>query len=141
MERIVVGVDGSDVALRALRWAADEARVRGATLEVVHAWELPSLVAPPFTGVSLEPGLFEDAGRSVLDAAVEAVGVDDGLKIDPRLVRGGAARVILEAAEGADLVVIGSRGLGGFAGLLLGSVSHQVVHHATCPTVVVPQGT
>lgn len=137
--RIVVGVDGSDSARRALRWTLDEARRRDACVDVVHAWQ-PSLLMP--TAVATMPGYvdaMEKAARGTLDGVVDG----EDLRRQPApveriLVRGGAARSVLEVAEGADLVVLGTRGLGGFRGLLLGSVTHHVAHHATCPLVVIP---
>ena len=139
MERIVVGIDGSDTARHALRWAVEEARLRAASLEVIHAWHIPYVGGYPYSAAAFDPTTFEDAARATLDAAFD--GIDTaGLAqpVDRILTSGGAASAILEAAKGADLVVLGSRGLGGFSGLLLGSVSHQVAHHATCPLVIVP---
>jgi nucleotide-binding universal stress UspA family protein len=142
-ERIVVGVDGSVPANRALRWAADEARLRRGLLEVVHAWRPPvSLIGiAPDAMAAVDPVEMEGAARDVLDAAVGAV--DPGGLAGPverTLSSSGAAWAILESARRADLVVVGSRGRGGFAGLMLGSVSHQVSHHAPCPVVVIPPG-
>ena len=136
MERIVVGIDGSDTARHALRWAVEEARLRAASLEVIHAWHIPYVGGYPYM---LDPTTFEDDARATLDAAFDGIDTT-GLAqpVDRILTSGGAASAILEAAKGADLVVMGSRGLGGFSGLLLGSVSHQVAHHATCPVVIVP---
>jgi nucleotide-binding universal stress UspA family protein len=134
--RIVVGIDGSDTAGRALAWAVDEGRAYQASVEVVHAWAVPYAadVAMAFDSAPLE-----DAARRTLDAAVDSVDTS-GLPapISRTLTVGNAAASILQAAGGADLVVVGSRGLGGFKGLVLGSVSYQIVHHATCPVVVVP---
>ena len=141
-ERIVVGVDGSTHAQRALAWAVDAACQRGATVDVVHAWHYPPWGPPPHGA----PGLtyanfqrFEELSRDVLDHAVEQVDVS-GLARRPErvLVCGGAARAVLDTAKGADLVVVGARGQGGFSRLLLGSVSHQVATHAECPVVVIP---
>jgi len=139
MERIVIGIDGSDTSRHALRWAVEEARLRHAALEVIHAWHMPVVGGYPFAGTSLDPAMFEEAARATLDRAVDSVDVS-GLAhpVERILCTDGAASAILDAAKGADLVVIGSRGLGGFSGLLLGSVSHQVAHHATCPVVIVP---
>jgi len=139
--RIVVGIDGSHTSQQALRWAVEEARVRQATVEVVHAWHLAYVGGYPYTAGSFDPAPFEDAGRQALDEAI--AGVDTtGLPgpLHPVLHMGDAAGGILETAEGADLVVVGSRGLGGFTGLLLGSVGHQVANHAPCPVVVIPPG-
>ena len=139
MERIVVGIDGSETSQRALRWALEEGRLRQAAVAVVHTWHSPSGGAYPYGVPAFDPELYEKAARQVLDTAVDEEDTA-GLPVPvERIVAlGGAASVIIEAAKGADLVVVGSRGLGGFKGLLLGSVSHQVTHHAPCPVVVVP---
>jgi nucleotide-binding universal stress UspA family protein len=128
--RIVVGVDGSEEAKRALDWALDEARAHQAVVEVVHAWALPSFGKG-------EAG--EAAGRRTMDDTMAAV--DTGRLPGPvtrTVVNGPGAAVILQSAEAADLVVLGSRGRGGFKGLLLGSVSDQVAQHARCPVLIVP---
>ena len=137
--RIVVGVDGSDAARRALRWALEEARLRRARLDVVHAWQAPYFVPSPFMGVALDPGLVEKHARAVLDAIVDGEEMRHRpVPVERILVQEGAARAVLDTAQGADLAVLGTRGLGGFRGLLLGSVSHHVAHHVRCPLVVVP---
>jgi nucleotide-binding universal stress UspA family protein len=142
MRRIVVGVDGSEGSQRALDWACTEAGFRHASVDVVTAWEPPFVaefgaVPPAATGTL--PSVHEDAARALLDRMVAASHPTDvGGTIDRIAARGAPARVLLDAAEGADMVVVGSRGRGGFAGLLLGSVSSQVVAHAACPVVVVP---
>jgi nucleotide-binding universal stress UspA family protein len=138
MQRIVVGVDGSHGAQVALRWAIDEARRRGAALEVVHAWHVPYLAGSTYVPVpAFDVGAFEASERAVLDHAVDA---EDTTGVDVTRVLGcdSAARTLLHAAKGADLLVVGTRGRGGFAGLLLGSVSHAVAQHAPCAVVVVP---
>ena len=135
--RIVVGIDGSELSSSALRWAIEEARPHGATVEAVHAWHVPYAVAS--MAAAMQPALFEDSARELLDRSVEAASGDvTDVRIERVLVSGSAADAILNAAERADAVVVGSRGVGGFRGLLLGSVSHQVAHHAACPVVVVP---
>jgi nucleotide-binding universal stress UspA family protein len=146
--KILVGVDGSAGGLRALRWAATEARVRGASLHVVHAWMVPLIDAIPepwaigTPAVGSEDKVYEHlaaAARSVLDTALEeARTAEPDLELVGELVESRAAPALLAAARDADLLVVGSRGRGGFKGLLLGSVSAQCVHHAPCPAVVVP---
>ncbi len=139
MERIVVGIDGSETAQRSLCWAVEEARLHHAALEVVHAWQLPIGAAFPYSPAAFDPTDFEDAARKTVDAALERIDKTRLARPIERIVTpGGPATAILEAAKGADLVVVGSRGLGGFKGLLLGSVSHQVAHHVTCPVVIIP---
>ena len=139
MERIVVGIDGSEVSRRALRWAIAEAGMRGATLDVVHSWHMPYVGGYPYAGVPFDTASFESEAQQLLDEAVDSE--DTTALPEPAhriLVLGSPAQVILETAKGADLVVMGSRGLGGFKGLLLGSASHQVAQHAGCPVVIVP---
>jgi nucleotide-binding universal stress UspA family protein len=136
-ERIVAGVDGSEPSVRALRWAIDDARTRGATVQAVHAWDVPYSLS--FAAAAVDWPAFESAARKLLDHAVDiAQGVTPDLPVERVLASGSAADVLLGAAKGADLVVVGSRGVAGFRGLLLGSVSQQVTHHASCPVVVVP---
>jgi nucleotide-binding universal stress UspA family protein len=141
MQRIVVGIDGSQGARRALEWAVAEAKLRDAHVVVIHAWLEPAAVAvgSVVTAGGVEPEVFEDAAwRIVTDllAEVDTTGLPQG--IETHVVAGGPARALLDAAKDADLIVVGSRGLGGFSGLLLGSVSQQVAHHATSPVVIIP---
>lgn len=141
MQRIVVGIDGSQGARRALEWAITEATLRDAHLVVIHAWLEPAAVAvgSVITAGGVEPEVFEDTAWRILTdlvAEVDTSGLPQGM--ESHVVAGGAARALLDAAQDADLIVVGSRGLGGFTGLLLGSVSQQVAHHATCPVAIVP---
>lgn len=136
--RIVVGVDGSAHSRRALAHAVAEARLRGATVDAVYAYAPPVYWSAPEFGVLIprpESEVVEDATQ-LLDRELAQVPHD--VVVAPVVVEGPAARALLETAHGADLLVVGSRGRGGFLGLLLGSTSHQVVTHATCPVVVVP---
>lgn len=136
MQRIVVGIDGSAGSQAALAWAAAEARLRGATLEAIRVWSWPiPYVGPGMAG--LDPKLLEEGEQGILDEALSAVDLE-GVTVEPVLVEGPAAQRLLEQAKGADLLVVGSRGRGGFKGLLLGSVSQQVVNHARGPVVVIP---
>jgi len=139
MNRIVVGIDGSEASQRALHWAVEEARAHGATVAAVHGWLGPAAAMYSLGAIPIDPDLFREAAREVLDKAIASIDDADLVKpLEAKLVEGGASHVILEEALDADLVVVGSRGRGGFAGLLLGSVSQQVVHHATCPVLVIP---
>lgn len=138
--RIVVGVDGSAGSLAALRWAAAEARVRKANLEVVVAWQYPALSTIPAFGV-LPPAdeMATDAKQGLADLLRDEGLLDDpDLEITEAVIQGSAGSALIGAATGADLLVVGSRGHGGFTGLLLGSVSQQCVTHAPCPVVVIP---
>jgi nucleotide-binding universal stress UspA family protein len=140
MKGIVVGVDGSEGSIHALMWAATEARLRGALLTVVHAWHPPYIGGGyPLVPVIYDVELHEKSAQQVLDEAVDAID-PTGLtgRVEGQLVEGGAAGALLAASQDADLVVVGARGVGGFLGLLVGSVSTQVTHHASCPVVVVP---
>jgi nucleotide-binding universal stress UspA family protein len=143
---MVVGVDGSPGSISALRWAIDEAEVRGIPLDVVlvipyrapegEPW--PLNLTPEYTPQRLEEARQEAALQ--LEGLLKEHGTDHvTVEIRPHVVAGQPARRLMRLAEGADLLVVGSRGLGGFRGLVLGSVSTQCVHHAPCPVVVVPQ--
>ncbi len=133
-KRIVVGIDGSETSQRALDWALDEARVRKAGVEVVHAWNAPSIAVPPADAYTP----LDDAARNLVEQALGQADTTRVTTVRSVVRRGSGGEVLVRLTDGADLVVVGSRGLGGFKGLLLGSVSHQVTHHARCPVVVVP---
>lgn len=139
MRRIIVGVDGSPPSLAALRWAAAEAELRDAELVAVAVWEFPIIPSGPgagfYTGPTSEE-LADQAQRRLAEAVAEA-GLE-GVRMRQRIEYGTPARVLLDLAADADLLVVGARGHGGFAGLLLGSVSQQCTTHAVGPTVVVP---
>jgi len=136
-ERIVVGVDGSPSSHQALRWAARQARLTGASLQVITCWEFPTSLSwlPP--NPSDFDALRRDAKRTLEQTVADVLGDDPGILIDLTVVEGQAARGLLEAARGASLLVVGSRGHGEFTGLLLGSVSERCVTHAPCPVTVV----
>lgn len=140
MARIVVGIDGSEPARAALRWAAAEAKLRGADLEVVGAWTFPMYV-DPMGGAFPLPGMFEKTEaneRDMIEAEVKAVlGDKPEVRVELSIRCGSTATELLAAAEGADILVVGSRGRGGFSSLLLGSTALQCIHHATCPVTVV----
>jgi len=133
--RIIVGVDGSRPSRQALRWGAHLAATFGAGLDAVTAWEFPSTY-----GFSAVPSDWDPAQdmRIALDQTVQEVFGDRrpaGLR--QLVTEGGAARVLLDASQGAIMLVVGSRGHGGFTGLLLGSVSANVAEHASCPVLVI----
>ena len=138
-QRIVVGVDGSEGARSALQWAVDEAGLRGAIVEAVHVWN-PAYVNPyPYTISQFELHAEHEAAEKLVHEAVSSVDTSQMASAPkPVLAKGHAAQALLSMAEGADLVVVGSRGRGGFSGLMLGSVSQQVAAHAGCPVVVIP---
>ena len=136
MNRIVVGLDSSENSLRALRWALEEAKIRGAELELVHGFPPPEMVALPAVVTLPSDDELRKAAEDIIDEALEAAGGAGDVPITRTVRSGGAASVLCEVAVGADLLVVGARGLGGFRGLLLGSVTHQVVAHSPCPVVV-----
>ena len=139
---IVVGVDSSDGAKEALRFALKEAKLRQTTLRVVHAWQFGYIGVSGLEGFS--PVLGADLGdlrrtaEVELDAVMHEIAPDaDGVVIERRVSEGNPATVLVDESRQADLLVVGSRGHGGFAGLLLGSVSQQCAHHAACPVAIV----
>jgi nucleotide-binding universal stress UspA family protein len=137
MERIVVGVDGSEAAGEALRWAVAQAKLTGATVEAVYAWDpgvLVSLGMPPM--LDWKP-LREAANERPKEIVRETVGGDTGVRIVTKTVMGHAADVLVKRSATADLLVVGSRGLGGLKGMVLGSVGHHCAAHSHCPVVIV----
>lgn len=140
MKTIVVGVDGSAGSIAALRFAIDEARARGAEIKAVNAWHVPvTAYGSGFAPAPVSITDYEELGRTALDSALEQVAASaNGVKITPVIHEGQATEVLVAEAKDADLLVVGSRGLGGFRGLLLGSVSQQCTHYAPCPLVVIP---
>lgn len=145
MSAIVVGVDDSPSSRHALRWAIEEAHLRGAALRVVSAWEFPFVPAADApSGVHTDddplprtPSLEQSALDELAAAVSDAGGDPADSAVSLRVVRGSPVRVLLDAAEDADLLVVGSRGRGGFTGLMLGSVSSDCARRASCPVVVV----
>ncbi len=139
-ERIVVGVDASEEARGALRFAKRYALLTGAKLEVVHAWHVSDEYAwiqslPPPAGPT------DVARKALVDVVDDVIGPDaPSLEVESKVVEGHAAKVLVDAARGADLLVVGSTGFGGFDGLLLGSVSQQCAAHAPCSVVIVRDG-
>jgi nucleotide-binding universal stress UspA family protein len=138
---IVVGVDGSDSSRAALRWAHDEAAHHGASLTVVTAWHLPPLpMTPPF-GSLTEEGYGDQPRKNALGVLEDLVAgleaKEPAVDVRTSIAEGSPAKVLIERSSECDLMVVGSRGLEGFTGMLLGSVSQHVVAHAQCPVVVV----
>jgi nucleotide-binding universal stress UspA family protein len=142
--RIVVGVDGSENAKTALHWAIGQARRTDATIEAVTAWQDPAM-----SGFSYgwSPMLFDGDSIATLtektldETVAEVTGQDNDrpVPINTRVVQGHPVEVLLKAATGAQLLVLGTRGHGTFTGILLGSVSQHCVQHAPCPVVIVPR--
>lgn len=135
---IVVGVDGSPSSLQALRWAATQAERTGARLRAVTVWHMPTTYGwiPPVADFDW-PG---NARTTLEEAVKEALDPEQQARVERDVVEGHPASALARAAQGADLLVVGSRGREGFEGMLLGSVATHVLAHATCPVLVVPGG-
>nr|MBA3842744.1 universal stress protein [Actinomycetota bacterium] len=145
---MVVGVDGSAGAKEALRWALNEARLRESPLRAVHAWMFGYIGGSvegysywggslgSYTSLGVDLNELHRAAEDLLERALAELGQEPrDVEIERQVVQGAAAEVLVDSATAGDLLVVGSRGHGGFAGLLLGSVSQQCVHHASCPVV------
>ncbi len=133
--RIVVGVDGSVSSNAALRWALRQAHLSGAVVEAVTAWEFPAIYGYPAPMIDVN---FGDLATQVAKEAIAAATSD--AEKDPiyyKVIEGNAAAALVAESAGADLLVVGSRGHGGFVGALLGSTGQHCVHHAMCPVVVI----
>ena len=137
-ERIVVGVDGSEGSIDALRWGIAEAAMRRVPVHPVIAWTVP--VQLPFyaTRLDIELDELKTLAEDTLAGAIAAVGPTEEVRVVPEVHRDVPAWALIDAAKGASLLVVGARGRGGFAGLMLGSVSQHCAQHAPCPVVVVP---
>ena len=142
MALITVGVDHSEGAREALRFALEEAKLRRAKLRIVHAWQYGYIGATGLEGA--HPALggdikeLRDGAETALEETLrDSIPETDTVEIERRVVEGRPAAVLVDESRDADLLVVGSRGYGGFTGLLLGSVSQQCAHHAACPVVIV----
>jgi len=139
---VVVGIDGSEASRAALRWAADEAKQRGAALRVVHTWDHPYSVPGPHTQTG-RPKVDEEVterrlAEELLDRELAATGVEaTGIRVERELVEGPPAKRLLGAAEGADLLVIGSDRHPKLVDIPLGRVGRECVQHSPCPIVIV----
>jgi nucleotide-binding universal stress UspA family protein len=138
--RIVAGTDGSPSSMAALRWAIRQAELTGAAVDAVIAWHYPVPTggygwAP--TGMATSFDFRENAEKVLAEAINAASGPGSSVPVRARVLEGNPAQVLLDACDGADLLVVGSRGHGGFTEALLGSVSQHCVHHARCPVVVI----
>jgi nucleotide-binding universal stress UspA family protein len=144
MNEIVVGVDGSDESRAALAWAVEEGRLRQAPVLAIHAWALPVIatpsgLGPPSVDVVGELTELKQGAQELIETIVREVAGDaSDVEVRPLAVEQRPASALLDAAEehGAQLIVVGSRGHGGFVSLLIGSVSEQVARHASCPVVI-----
>jgi nucleotide-binding universal stress UspA family protein len=133
--RIVVGVDGSVSSKTALAWALGQARLTGAVVEAVTAWEFPAVTGFPVVASSVD---WEDLATQALgDAIADVTAGAEPVTMMPKVMEGNAAQVLVQESAGADLLVVGSRGRRGFVEALLGSTGQHCVHHACCPVVVI----
>lgn len=133
--RIVVGVDGSEQSKRALLWAVHFADAVGACVDAVASWDFPVSFGWASVPLTWDPGL--DMEKILTEAVDDVFGSDRPKQLRTIIRKGNAVQVLLDVSDGATMLVVGSRGHGGFAGLLLGSVSASVAEHAKCPVVVV----
>ena len=140
---ILVGHDGSECAQHALRWAGELARRADMDLHVMRAWSMTSAPRPASWSPGYVPPM-EDWAAAVLEELnkhVTAAHLDPAVRVHCHVVHKSPAKGLIETSAGADLLVVGARGRGGFGGLLLGSISDQAVHHAGCPVTVIRPGT
>jgi nucleotide-binding universal stress UspA family protein len=143
IRRIVVGVDGSEGSKAALRWAMVEAQLSDATLEAITTWQDPIVYGYSYGWMpAIDDGESIAATKGkVLDDTIAGVSAElrQPVTVLPRVIEGHPTQTLLDAAAGAHMLIVGSRGHSTFAGILLGSVSQHCVQHAPCPVVVVPQ--
>ena len=132
--RIVVGIDGFEPSMAALRWAIHQARLTGAVVEAVTAWHIPA--GTGWLPATDTPDYQEDAFDVLTEAIAQMYVVDPDIEVCPRVAEGPAGRVLVAAAEGAELLVVGCRGHSGLTEAVLGSVGQYCAHHASCPVVV-----
>jgi nucleotide-binding universal stress UspA family protein len=140
MSSVVVGVDGSTESVEALRFAVEEARIHGADVKAVNAWHIPPIVYEAgwaATPVDLDV-YSKDALTTLEKSLAEIDAAKSGVTVTLLVRKGQPADVLCVEAHDADLLVVGSRGRGGFKGMLLGSVSQACAHHAPCPIIIVP---
>ncbi|WP_435271431.1 universal stress protein [Streptomyces sp. 1222.5] len=135
-QRVVVGVDGSPSSYEALRWGVRYAALVGGTLDAVTAWEQPGLYGWSAPAVDTDIDV-DEARERMTRELTDVLGGEGAAAVTTHIAHGNPAEVLLRAAEGAEVVVVGSRGRGGFARALLGSVSQHVSQHASCPVVIV----
>jgi len=134
--RIVVGVDGSPSSREALRWSARQTALTGSVVDAVIAWHDPASYAG-YAWLIADTCDRDLAAKTLSDVVASAIRAGSAVAVRQRVIEGHAARVLLDAAHGADLLVVGSRGHGGFPGALLGSVSQHCAQHSPCPVVII----
>ena len=138
--RVVVGIDGSESSLSALQWALDTASAMGADVHAVATWEYPTIqVASMGLGNALPPAdLMSQATEQSLTTWIDSVSVPDGVTLTTEVGEGSASQLLIDSAATARLLVVGRRGIGGFLGLLVGSVADKCIAHSHCPVAVIP---
>jgi nucleotide-binding universal stress UspA family protein len=134
LTHIVVGVDGSAASLEALRWAMAQAELTSARVRAISAWDTPRQIG---YDIYIPVVDWADLAQRTLDTALKEAGDGAPLDVEAVVLQGHPAKVLVDASAGAQLLVVGSRGHGGFPGLLLGSVSEHVIAHACCPVLVI----
>lgn len=134
---IVVGVDGSAASRAAITWAVKQAQLIGGTVKAVTAWHIPAMAYGSGMVFADEEGIRQATVQTQKEAIDTVIGTEPPVAIESYVAEGPAALVLVEAAEDAELLVMGSRGHGAFTGMLLGSVSDYCVSHAPCPVVVI----
>lgn len=132
--KILVGVDGSPASIDAIRWAAEQARLTESTLIAITSWSIPASYGVAFGGEDAIDWR-QNAAQALEEALSDALG-SAAADVQRLVEQGHPSYVLTEASKSADLIVVGSRGHGGFAGLVLGSVSQHVVSHSACPVVI-----
>lgn len=136
--RVVVGVDGSPTSYAALRWADRYARTVGGVVEAIHVWDTPSSAG--WSGPAIDPDFDLQQARERFAAELRSVFPGERpARLREHLVEGDPSEALIQASEGAELLVVGRRGRGGFARAMLGSVGQRCAQHAACPVVVVPR--
>ncbi|WNM36546.1 universal stress protein [Streptomyces sp. Li-HN-5-11] len=136
--RVVVGVDGSPSSYAALRWAVGYAQLVGGVVEAVHAWNTPTELG--WSGLLVDPEFDLERARERFTDELRAVFADERpADVRELLIHGDPSETLISLSEGADVLVVGSRGRGGFTRAMLGSVSQRCAQHAACPVVVVQQ--
>jgi nucleotide-binding universal stress UspA family protein len=133
---VVVGVDGSNSSLEALEWAAEQTRLTGQPLIAIITWEWPASYGASDGWVG-DVDFEEDARNILRDSVAKSFGDEGALRVTQKVIHGHSPQVLVDASKNASLLVVGSRGHGEFAGMLLGSVSEFLATHAKCPVVIV----
>ena len=140
MGSVVVGVDGSANSIAALKWAAHYAKSTDGIVHAVYVWSYPtsSVVTAPLGSAMAPADLMEAAAADALSGFIAEADLPPDVHVVHVVREGSSSKVLIDQAQDADILVVGARGHGGFAGLLLGSVANAVTNHAPCPVAVIP---